>query len=368
MVEGLLQSLGATKTAVDVDDAATTCGRESPETTWQLELSAQSSEGMAGGRSRGWIQQLFGGRRDSHRPTGAHSLTARLVVVRGEEGKCSAINAADAAASVSGTAVLELALAGVPTVAVYRTSAVTAAIAKRLAVVPFVSLPNLMTFFREQRIEGEREKQHRTLRRAGTDTGTMEVEGRWGDTENTRDVCVEARGEESGGYDGGSRRARLISSSDDGNGSNNGSNNDNSNGSNNDYGVIPELLFDKCTAPAIADQLAQFLAHVRERRRVCDELPVASVRLGGSLNVGRRSSSDITCARLLHSDLVPWVCGRRVSNGGEAAGGEETAITGGLVGGYPPCRPLRPSDVAARVVLQEAMRAAIGREAEVSLL
>jgi lipid A disaccharide synthetase len=276
------------------------------------------------------------------------------VVVHGEEGKRSAINAADAAASVSGTAVLELALAGVPTVAVYRTSAVTAAIAKRLAVVPFVSLPNLMTFFRDQRIEGEREKQHRALRRAGTGTGgTTKVEGRVGDTEDTRDVGSEASGEKNDGHDGGSRRARLISCGDDGNGS---------------YGAIPELLFDKCTVPAIADQLAQFLAHVRERRQVCDELQASSERLGGSPNVGRRSSSDIEGARLLHSDLVPWVCGRRVAHGGDAAGGEETAITGGMFGGYPTCRPLRPSDVAARVVLQEAMRAAVCREAEVSLL
>jgi lipid-A-disaccharide synthase len=50
----------------------------------------------------------------------------------------------DAAVCVSGTVSLELALASVPTVVVYRTDAVTAWLARRLLRVPFIALPNLI--------------------------------------------------------------------------------------------------------------------------------------------------------------------------------------------------------------------------------
>jgi len=49
-----------------------------------------------------------------------------------------------AALSASGTATLELALLGVPAVIVYRTSAMTYRIGKRLASVPCIGLPNLV--------------------------------------------------------------------------------------------------------------------------------------------------------------------------------------------------------------------------------
>jgi lipid-A-disaccharide synthase len=48
------------------------------------------------------------------------------------------------AVAVSGTVVLETALANLPTVAIYRANHVTEWIVKRLAAVRFVSLPNLL--------------------------------------------------------------------------------------------------------------------------------------------------------------------------------------------------------------------------------
>lgn len=48
------------------------------------------------------------------------------------------------AVAVSGTVVLETALANLPTVAIYRANLVTEWVAKRLAAVRFVSLPNLL--------------------------------------------------------------------------------------------------------------------------------------------------------------------------------------------------------------------------------
>ena len=54
---------------------------------------------------------------------------------------------------MSGTAVLELALAEEPTVALYRANAFTAWLARRLAVVPYVSLPNLLDHFGGERGE-----------------------------------------------------------------------------------------------------------------------------------------------------------------------------------------------------------------------
>lgn len=66
------------------------------------------------------------------------------LVVRGEAEKLAAFAAAEAALAVSGTVVLELALAGVPTVVAYRTGALNAWIARRLILVEHVSLPNLV--------------------------------------------------------------------------------------------------------------------------------------------------------------------------------------------------------------------------------
>jgi lipid-A-disaccharide synthase len=69
-------------------------------------------------------------------------LRPRVVV--GEGDKHAAFRVARAALAASGTATLELALAGVPTVAAYRLAAVEAAIVRRLIRVPSVILANLV--------------------------------------------------------------------------------------------------------------------------------------------------------------------------------------------------------------------------------
>ncbi len=55
-----------------------------------------------------------------------------------------ALAEAAAAVTISGTSTLELALAGVPMAVAYRTSAISAALARRLIRVPHVALPNLV--------------------------------------------------------------------------------------------------------------------------------------------------------------------------------------------------------------------------------
>jgi lipid-A-disaccharide synthase len=66
------------------------------------------------------------------------------IVVRGQRDKYDAFAAADVALAASGTVALELALAGVPTVISYRLSPLTAAIARRLLRIRYVSLVNLV--------------------------------------------------------------------------------------------------------------------------------------------------------------------------------------------------------------------------------
>jgi lipid-A-disaccharide synthase len=60
------------------------------------------------------------------------------------DGKHAAFRIARAALAASGTATLELALAGVPTVAAYRAARIEAAILRRLVRLPSVILPNLV--------------------------------------------------------------------------------------------------------------------------------------------------------------------------------------------------------------------------------
>jgi lipid-A-disaccharide synthase len=69
-------------------------------------------------------------------------IAPRLITDEGE--KLRAFRLARAALAASGTVTLELALAGVPTVAAYRVSAWEAAIARRLIRVPSVILANLV--------------------------------------------------------------------------------------------------------------------------------------------------------------------------------------------------------------------------------
>ena len=72
-------------------------------------------------------------------------LPARNVtVIEGEAEKYDAFAAADAALAASGTVSLELAMAGVPTVIAYRVQALTAAIARQLIKVPYVSIINIL--------------------------------------------------------------------------------------------------------------------------------------------------------------------------------------------------------------------------------
>jgi lipid-A-disaccharide synthase len=66
------------------------------------------------------------------------------LVVTGEREKFDAFAAADAAIAASGTVSLELALAGTPSVIVYRANPLTAAIAKRLVKVKYASLANIL--------------------------------------------------------------------------------------------------------------------------------------------------------------------------------------------------------------------------------
>jgi lipid-A-disaccharide synthase len=66
------------------------------------------------------------------------------VVVRGQAEKYDAFAAADVALAASGTVAVELALAGVPAVITYRVAPLTAAIARRLLKIRYVSLVNLV--------------------------------------------------------------------------------------------------------------------------------------------------------------------------------------------------------------------------------
>jgi len=66
------------------------------------------------------------------------------IVVAGEAAKFDAFAASDAAVAASGTVSLELALARVPTVVIYRVSPLTAAVVRRLIKVRFASIVNLL--------------------------------------------------------------------------------------------------------------------------------------------------------------------------------------------------------------------------------
>lgn len=67
-----------------------------------------------------------------------------IVVVTGQAAKLAAFRSARAALAASGTVTLELALAGIPTIAAYRVAGWEAFIARRMIKVPSVILPNLV--------------------------------------------------------------------------------------------------------------------------------------------------------------------------------------------------------------------------------
>ena len=65
-------------------------------------------------------------------------------IIMGEAAKLSAFRRARAALAASGTVTLELALAGVPTIAAYKVGAIEALILRVLVTAPYVLLPNLI--------------------------------------------------------------------------------------------------------------------------------------------------------------------------------------------------------------------------------
>ena len=72
------------------------------------------------------------------------SWDAPVTVVEDKGEKYAAFAASDAALTVSGTATLELALAAVPMVVCYRVNPLTAAIARRILLVPHIAMPNII--------------------------------------------------------------------------------------------------------------------------------------------------------------------------------------------------------------------------------
>ncbi len=72
------------------------------------------------------------------------SWGAPVTVVEGKTEKYAAFAASDAALTASGMATLELALAGVPMIVCYRVNPLTAAIARRILIVPHIAMPNII--------------------------------------------------------------------------------------------------------------------------------------------------------------------------------------------------------------------------------
>lgn len=65
-------------------------------------------------------------------------------IINGPEARRDAFAAATAALTVSGTATMELAVAGVPMIVAYRVGAITEFLARRMIAVPHVAMPNLI--------------------------------------------------------------------------------------------------------------------------------------------------------------------------------------------------------------------------------
>ena len=68
----------------------------------------------------------------------------KVHIVQGPSIQADVFAASDAALAASGTVTLELALRGVPSVIAYRTNAITAALVRRMLLVPYVALPNIL--------------------------------------------------------------------------------------------------------------------------------------------------------------------------------------------------------------------------------
>jgi lipid-A-disaccharide synthase len=74
----------------------------------------------------------------------AQRWSVPATIVNAPDDKRAGLAAADAALTISGTATLELAVAGLPMVVTYQASALSAFLARRLINVPYVALPNLI--------------------------------------------------------------------------------------------------------------------------------------------------------------------------------------------------------------------------------
>ncbi len=72
------------------------------------------------------------------------SWGAPVTVVEGKAEKYAAFAACDAALTASGMATLELALAAIPMIVCYRVNPLTAAIARRILIVPHIAMPNII--------------------------------------------------------------------------------------------------------------------------------------------------------------------------------------------------------------------------------
>jgi len=68
----------------------------------------------------------------------------KVKIISSREARYKAFTQADAAVSISGTGVLELALMGVPTVAIYKSSFITGVIARLMLTIRSVTLPNII--------------------------------------------------------------------------------------------------------------------------------------------------------------------------------------------------------------------------------
>ena len=75
---------------------------------------------------------------------GVAGWPVEALVVTGDEEKYNAFAAADAALAASGTVALELAIAALPMVIAYKAHALTAWAARRMILVPYVCLVNLI--------------------------------------------------------------------------------------------------------------------------------------------------------------------------------------------------------------------------------
>jgi lipid-A-disaccharide synthase len=104
-----------------------------PQTQFILPLASTAPAGLVAGI----VEEFLG-----EGAMGRHSLLPPLKIIPGQA--YQALGAAHAAVVASGTATVEAALAGVPTVIVYRVSPLTFALARRLVRVPHMGMANLL--------------------------------------------------------------------------------------------------------------------------------------------------------------------------------------------------------------------------------